>query len=202
MLVRLLLSLLLVLTPTLAQACGPFPFHPFYSPPTIVKEVVVEKEVVPIFATLFVPAYGVGYPAPPPQPAAAAPVAPPVTQTTTSCEQRAADLERRLADLERRLAAGPGVGAPSAVAPVLPAAPGKDALSIFAARCASCHEAGVASAKGGGFVLLSQGKLAQLTDRQLRKVGTMTYSGQMPKGGPQLTDEETSIVQGWLNSQK
>jgi len=77
---------------------------------------------------------------------------------------------------------------------------GIDVLKLFQAKCALCHEKAVA-AKGGGFVLLDGGKIAPLNYKQALYVGTKTFLGSMPKGGP-LTDEEVGAIQSWLDSLK
>lgn len=72
---------------------------------------------------------------------------------------------------------------------------------ILQAKCAACHDATVSKSKGGSFTMFDKGSLALLSDRQLRKVSTRTYAGDMPpKGQPQLTDQEVGEIQRWLNS--
>ena len=198
-----ILASLLLIAP--AEACGPFrPFFQSSAPVIVEKKVIIEEPViVPLFVA--VPAYGVGYPPPPVSVPAPQVVAP--TPSPSICEQRATDLEKRLVELEKRLSSGAGV-APGGNLPVAPQgqpaqAGGKDALSIFAAKCSSCHLASSASDKGGSFTLMTTpGKLAQLNDRQLRKIGTYTYTQRMPKGGPPLSDEEVATIQAWIDSQK
>lgn len=74
-------------------------------------------------------------------------------------------------------------------------------LEIFQAKCAGCHEAAISKAKGGGFTMLQGGKLALLTDRQLRKISSRSYAGSMPpKGSPQLSDSEVGEVMRWIDS--
>lgn len=113
-----------------------------------------------------------------------------------------ADVQQLLAEIKalraevQAIKAGPAVEQKKEAAP----APLKH-LEILQAKCQSCHDANVSKAKGGGFTMFEAGKLALLTDRQLRKVSTRTYAGDMPpKGQPQLSDAEVGEVMRWLNS--
>lgn len=78
---------------------------------------------------------------------------------------------------------------------------------VLATKCAVCHNATSATADGGGFVLFDKGSLAPLSERQLRLIGTKTYSGAMPPKNNKhnvvpLTDQEVADVQAWIAGQK
>jgi hypothetical protein len=63
------------------------------------------------------------------------------------------------------------------------------AVAILAKNCLSCHNA-----------TKREGKLdltAALTDKQLRKIATMTYMEEMPPGKP-LTDADVGTIQQWV----
>jgi mono/diheme cytochrome c family protein len=157
----------------------------------VVKKVAVVTPAVAVFSpvAVAVPAYGAAY-------------APPAA--TAQADLKAVldalkAIDARLKALESGVRPGPVIP-PRAV----PAADGEAAapaapLALFQAKCARCHEAKVSATAGGGFTLLSGDALAPLNDRQLRKIGTMTYSGKMPKGD-KLSDQAVGTIQEWLDS--
>lgn len=64
--------------------------------------------------------------------------------------------------------------------------------AIMDQRCAKCHVASVAVEKGGGHVLLAEvGKLADGLDWTI--IEDEVNSGRMPKGGPELPDDEYRV---------
>lgn len=78
-------------------------------------------------------------------------------------------------------------------------------LRLVTARCAGCHDATVSEEKGNGFTLRAAGRLAVLTDKQARKLVTMTYAGKMPPKEAKvaaLTDEEVATVIEFVDSLK
>ncbi len=83
------------------------------------------------------------------------------------------------------------------------AAPAHPGLALMVRYCAGCHEAKVAEVEGKGFVLLSGGSLAPLTDKQKFKVLKNLNSGRMPKlpEGQKLDDNDFNalldFVDGW-----
>ncbi len=154
----------------------------------VVRKAVVEVKEVLAVQFIPVPAYSIGYapyPVPTPVPAPGpGPLPPPPAQ---------------------RPAAAPGAAAPPTSAPAAAPAvaqPPAAVLAIFAAKCASCHDAAAAAEKGGRFTLLSAGQLAPLTDRQAMKVATLSYSGKMPKSGEKLTDEEVASIMQYVEGLK
>lgn len=68
------------------------------------------------------------------------------------------------------------------------------AIAILNKNCLSCHNA-----------TKKEGKLdltVALSDRQLRKVATMTYTAQMPPGGKGLADDAVGQIQDWVDGHK
>lgn len=187
-----------------------------------VVEKVIETIPVAVFQPLAVavPTYTAAYTPPaavaPAAAAAPAPAATPVATAKTTAPAAAAapasgdtkaileaiqHLNERLDRLEKRSGEGP-VPAEEAKAREPPQLPARDAIaSLFASRCASCHETRVADASGGGFVLLEGERLAKLDDRQIRRVLTQVYTGRMPKA-TKLSDQEVNEVVKWADQQK
>jgi mono/diheme cytochrome c family protein len=56
-------------------------------------------------------------------------------------------------------------------------------LAIVTKRCGSCHDDKTAKSKGDGFVLLKDGALVELTDKQVLTTTKKVLSGNMPKTG-------------------
>ena len=182
-----------------------------YVAPTVVKEIIT-----PVAVPVLIPAYGAVYT--PPAPAPAAPAAPSVApQDLKAIADSLRAIDQRLRSLEAKPGVPPAApAAPPAPAatPAAPAAQAKpadpfnpgaapqaatspNALAIVQGKCAVCHSAETAAAKGGGLSLIEGGTLAKLTDRQARKVMTTVYRGTMPpksSGIPALTDEEVSVL--------
>lgn len=176
-----------------------------YAAPVVVKEIIT-----PVAVPVLIPAYGAVYT--PPAPAPAAPAAPSVApQDLKAIADSLRAIDQRLRSLEAKPGVPPAApAAPPAPAatPAAPAAQAKPAdpfnpgaaphaLAIVQGKCAVCHSAETAAAKGGGLSLIEGGALAKLTDRQARKVMTTVYRGTMPpksSGIPALTDEEVSVL--------
>lgn len=182
-----------------------------YAAPVVVKEIIT-----PVAVPVLIPAYGAVYT--PPAPAPAAPAAPSVApQDLKAIADSLRAIDQRLRSLEAKPGVPPAApAAPPAPAatPAAPAAQAKpadpfnpgaapqaatspNALAIVQGKCAVCHSAETAAAKGGGLSLIEGGALAKLTDRQARKVMTTVYRGTMPpksSGIPALTDEEVSVL--------
>lgn len=85
--------------------------------------------------------------------------------------------------------------------PPAPADVAKAALAVFNAKCVSCH-GNTAARDGGGLVLVENGAIAKLTDRQIRKVVSQVVRGAMPppKTKVQLSEEEGGIILAWSDS--
>lgn len=78
--------------------------------------------------------------------------------------------------------------------PVGAAAPDEDQhMDFLRQQCAACHEAGVAKAKGAGFVMFKGADLVDLSERDARKVLVQVMTGAMPKGRP-LTDDGKRLI--------
>lgn len=170
-----------------------------YNYPTIVKkEVIVEKDVlvatfvplvvtVPTYSATYVGAYTQQAPYVP-----AAAVAQPMSQVpqgqpfdVNALTQTLTAINTRLTTIESQLQGGASA-----------TGQGNDFVKLFVAKCASCHDSAAASGKGGGFALTQGNALLNLTDRQVTKVMTETYSGRMPKGA-KLTDQEVGLIMAW-----
>lgn len=68
---------------------------------------------------------------------------------------------------------------------------------ILQNRCAACHAA--PAAKGAGIVLLDpNGNLAPMSAALMLAIQEDIKTGKMPKGGPQLPDNELAEVSGWV----
>lgn len=82
-----------------------------------------------------------------------------------------------------------------------PTSPVAAVTNLFAAKCAACHAAATADAKGGGLHLLkADGSLAALNDKQVRKITSDIYSKRMPKKGDPLTDQEVGVWMDYVAS--
>lgn len=71
-----------------------------------------------------------------------------------------------------------------------------NALAVVQGRCASCHDATVAQAKGDGLALTSGGKLSALDARQADRLIDLVGKGKMPppKNGVRLEDGEKAAL--------
>jgi mono/diheme cytochrome c family protein len=68
---------------------------------------------------------------------------------------------------------------------------------ILANRCAACHQA--PASRGAGIVLLDpNGNLAPMSPALMLAIQEDIKTGKMPKGGPQLPDNELAEVSGWV----
>jgi Cytochrome C oxidase, cbb3-type, subunit III len=177
-----------------------------YSYPTVVKkEVVYENQVlvaqfVPLVVTVptYSATYAAGYlPTPSYTPAAAVaqPNQPaPAAQgfNASALEQQIQILVQKVTNLETQIQGGTVTAQNTQ---------GNDFVRLFSTKCASCHDQAVAQSKGKGFVLLSGGKLVNLTPDQVLNVCTQCYGGDMPKGG-KLTDQEVGLIMAWGKAMK
>jgi mono/diheme cytochrome c family protein len=191
----------------------------------VVKQEVPVAVYVPLYTAVYAPAL---YPAAPP--AAAAPAMPPAAPAAPAmpekapCADQTARLLSVLEGLDARLKRLEGNGGalpplnqdrpvPPAHMPVkpdntLPAPQAQAPLTaahVFGTKCSQCHDAKVAKEKGRGFVLGGDGKLATLSDRQLRKVLTQIATNKMPpkdSGIPPLTEQEMAAVVNYVETQK
>ncbi len=67
--------------------------------------------------------------------------------------------------------------------------------AVMVNKCAMCHGADVAQEKGAGFVLVEKdGKLAELSITEKRRVVREVENGRMPKAPHTLTPEERSAI--------
>lgn len=199
-----------------ARVVAPVYSAAVYAAP-VVAEKVVEKVVVPVATYVPVPVYAAVYTPP------AHPPMPPAELRRDDLRQileALQALDGRLKALERPSAPAhpepapepaPAPAPPGKVDPFLPkpkktgaleAPRAPSALAVFQVRCAGCHEAKTSADKGGGFTLLQGERLVALTDRQARKVATMSYTGKMPpkKTGITLTDQEVSLIVDFIDT--
>jgi mono/diheme cytochrome c family protein len=213
---RVLAGLYLAGVPQHLYACGivcrgrPVPVRSVKTvpvTPAVVATFVPVAVAVPQYSVSYVG--GAAYAAPaeaPAQPAAAA-----ASAVTSAPQAAAADsrvqalqdevgrLRKDLEECRKQLSAARPQGKPEARAPQA-AVP--QHLAIFTARCAACHEAKAARAKGDGFVLLEGTRLAFLDARQVNRIVAQVYTGKMPKGGPPLSDDEVAQIVAWVGSFK
>ncbi len=167
----------------------------------VVKEkVVVEPAVIATFAPLVVavPQYSVGYAAPAyaPPPATPTPPAAAASDETAKLRAEIASLRAEMARLKTGSPAPAEVGAKAA--PSAPKAEDRPFVAVLQSKCASCHEARVANAKGGKLVLLNGIEPAALTPAQLLQVVRKTWDGDMPPR-EKLSDEDQSALMTWLH---
>lgn len=72
-----------------------------------------------------------------------------------------------------------------------------DRVGVLRLRCASCHGADVAEEKGAGFVLLEKdGKPAELSVAEQRRVKREVERGRMPPAPATLTEAEKKLLTG------
>lgn len=192
---RYILALLLFAAPVAAQyrSCGTYQatgYQQTYAAPAIVTPFVQT-----IAYTAYVPTYVAGYIAAPSAVVQAAPAHAPVCDTSA--------LKAEIAEMRTliRQLSTPQL-TPTYAPPVMPQAAPKQssAAGIFNQRCASCHDKGIAAAKGGNIPLTDQGNLLQLPLRTATRCVTAAHRGFMPKGGPPISDVEMSVLVQWLDS--
>lgn len=172
--------------------------------------VVVEKKAVVAAVAAFVPVpvYAAVY-TPPAVPVVPAVPAAPATAPAAS-QSAVGDLAAVLAELKKlssRLDALERGGSRPETPPPSPGAPALGAAgkvpAVFQSKCAACHEAKVAGEKGGGFLMFDGAALTRLSEKQWRKVATMTYSGRMPpKSHGTLSDAEVAEIMAYLDALK
>lgn len=160
------------------------------------KKVVVVQEtaVVAAFAAVPVALFQVGYIGPPA--AAVVAAAPPSSPTSAVAHvsQDLASMQREIDRLRQENAALRNQPAGPIVAAVSPH------KALLVGKCARCHDAGQAEAKGGGLALLKDGQLLELPAEVLLKIAATTYQGTMPKAGGKLNDEEVATLMHWLGA--
>lgn len=156
----------------------------YYAPPVVKvqKVVAVEYLAVPVVA----PVYAIGYAAPAAV-VAAAPAAP--AAPTSPCSEEVKSLRAELEKLKAALAGG----APPAPPPQPQNAPaGKK--SVFALRCAGCHDASVAKTKGGKLEMFQNGVALPLSAELANECVRQVLSRHMPKGNVELTNEDLNAI--------
>lgn len=177
-----------------AGSCGTVYFPQTYAPSVIYKDnhhddYIEKKRIVVLEYSLF-PAFPVGF-MPQYAPAAAPSAAPPpqAVGASTPCDDKLKGLEAKIAALESKLGGGvpPNALPNTAPAPVV--------AKVFVAKCAGCHDASTAAAKGKNLTLFKDGAPiawnAELTGKVLKEVA----KGTMPKGGKLAQDEFASLAQ-------
>jgi hypothetical protein len=169
----------------------------YYAAPAQVqvkKVVAVEYLAVPVA----LPVYAIGY-APAYVPTAPAMPAPAAIPQQTPCDIKLSETNARLAALEARLSVG-GTLAPSTQPlppPMTPVPPLPNdsgaAKSPFTLRCAGCHDASVAQAKGGKLTMFQNGLTLPIEPGIANKAIRAMMKGTMPKNG-KLTDVEFTAI--------
>lgn len=176
----------------------------YYAAPAQVqvkKVVAVEYLAVPVA----LPVYAVGYaPAYAPAPAMPTLAAAPAM---TPCDIKLSETNARLAALEARVGLGsapapaaqpvpPGPPAPPPMQPVPPLNGNGAAKSPFTLRCAVCHDASVANAKGGKHAFFQFGAAVPLAPEIANKAIRLMMKGEMPppKNSGKLTDQDFTAI--------
>lgn len=189
-------------------------YYPTYSVPYVAPYVAPVK-VVNNYNKITVfdlnPGVAVGYLYPYAVPAVAAPAmpAPAAAPHQTPCESKLAEFSAKLALLEARLGVGsapaagvqpspPAAPAPPPMAPVPPLNGNGNgaAKSPFTLRCAGCHDASVANAKGGKLTMFQNGLALQLPPETANKAIRLMMRGEMPppRSGTALTDKDFTAI--------
>lgn len=71
-----------------------------------------------------------------------------------------------------------------------------DLASVLSRRCLSCHQDGAAESKGGDFVLIEKdGKLAELSVAEKRRIVREVKSGKMPKDATLPEAEKKLLIE-------
>jgi hypothetical protein len=174
----------------------PVSYTPTYVAPT------VAVQIVPTYATILayglqVPAYGASFAqySPYPSPPAAATVTPP----SSACDAKLKELQQQIDDLKRLLPAP--VPPPKIMGRASDASESLGASQYFAVRCASCHEAAVAVAKGKGLILhRNDGGPVKLTRENVAAILAQVESGKMPVDGPRATSAQMFSLRTELSS--
>ncbi len=195
--VRCVVALAFVLslaTPALACYGSPICYStPYYVQPYVEQKVEIKKYTV----LEFVQPYFVGSAAAYVAPAAPAPAAAPAQ---SACEVKFTELSAKFAALEARMAAQPQYTPrpepPQAPRPEPPpmAPVNGAAKSMFAAKCAGCHDSSVSERKGGKLSLFEFGAPLQLPAAIAEKCIEEMRRDHMPKGGQRLTAREFMAV--------
>lgn len=193
--VKLILITVMIFGPTLHLNAGcyisrTFAYPTYYSP--VVQEVQVKKVVAVEYLALpvVVPAYSVGYSAPP------VPLPTPTTAPVqSSCETKLIEVNAKLAALEARIGAALGTGTAPPASPPMTPAPSVPAprQSSMITHCAKCHDASVSATKGGKLTMMNASKMLRLNDEQIMSAIRAIKVGDMPKDH-QLDDASYSAV--------
>ncbi len=177
---------------------------PVYQQANVYKAAAI---VYPVVATYVVPLYGAAY-------VPLVPAAPAVKEKAKDDEvvdaiKQLIEVSKQMDQRLQRLEGGPMKPAdPPKPTPGDPFNPQglkqgtnqgeQDVVKLFSAKCAGCHDAANFTAKGGGFGLIDNGKLAPIPPEAKLKIVAQVYGGTMPKNKPPLSDEEVSVVMKWV----
>lgn len=170
----------------------------------IVQEKIVVAQVVPVVAQfLQIPLYSAVY-------------TPAYTQPQQGDDLASAvkQLALEVGELRKVVRGGTPTMPPADEEPVKPKKPvdpfnpnGPQALKtnndverLFSVKCAACHDASISRTKGNDFTMFNSGRMVQLDTRAALKIAAKTYSGEMPKGGKGLTDQEQALIMAWINT--
>jgi len=153
-------------------------------------------QVVPQYTTIL--AYGFQFPAygatfGQSSQGAATPQAAAPPPAVSPCEKELASLKAEVAELKQMMRQG---AVPQRKMPlVLDDGKPFDVSALFEARCASCHEAGVAAKLGGGLVLhRNDGGPVKVTKEIIDSINDQLAHDKMPKGQTPLNAAQKSGV--------
>lgn len=195
---RILVALAVLLAPVTAQACNYYPSATYYYPsatyytPYVEQKVEVKKFTVFEFVQPYFVGAGAPYVAPP-----TAPVTPPASTTSTPCDAKIADLRAELAEMRKMLQPAPQVAPrrPSRPVEEEPAPPPRQtSRSVFATKCAGCHDSSVAAQKGGKLALFEFGQPVGLPADVAEKCVEEMRAGHMPKKAKLTAREFMSVT--------
>lgn len=160
---RIVLALAIFLAPAVVHAggCAPVYYQPYYTPSynVEVKKYTVLEFVQPYFVGIAAP-----YVAPAP--------------LTSPCDEKIASLKAELAEMRKMLQAPEPPRLPQKEQQEVPR--GK---SVYSARCAGCHDASAAKAKGGGTILFQNDVALPLPAEIAEKCVHEMKADHMPKNG-------------------
>jgi mono/diheme cytochrome c family protein len=196
--IRSILAGCLLLGPALSSSAGcnfypstSYSYTPYYTP-YVQQNVEVKKYTVLEFVQPYFVGAAVPYVAPASAPAAPAAAAP------SPCEAQITELRQQLLEMKRQLAPPPREREPEyqprrEEAPRPQREPRSQApaqRSMFAAKCATCHDSAVSEKKGGKLSLFEFGQPLQMPPDIADKCTEEMRKDHMPPKGNKLTSAE------------
>jgi mono/diheme cytochrome c family protein len=169
---------------------------PTYTAPTYAVQIVPQYTTILTYG-LLTPAYGASWVSPPAYPAQPAGAA--VNPAVSPCDAKIAALQAQIDALMKKLEPPP----PPPQKIMGRASDGEvlGASAYFQARCASCHEAAVASSKGKGMILhRNDGGPVRLSRENVQAILAQVESGKMPIDGPRASSAQMFALRTELSS--